>query len=277
MPPIKGVFHSGALIIDQPISEVDLPTLNKVMQSKATGAWNLHLLTAGMELDHFVMYSSMANLIGNSRQAAYSSANGFLNGLAELRRAMGLPGLSVQWGAIADVGVVANDEKLEQFLRYTGLRGLKSSEALDLLKTALARNVTQFGVTLITSWSDWARFETRGGRSPKFTSLVAEDSTSKDNSIRDSLAAELSQMPSDQQHQLLSALIAEIIASVLKADSATIPQQRAINQLGIDSLMATEIQLLLDNNLGVNISILELLGDTSIQSLSKKALRSLLE
>lgn len=275
MPPLKGIFHSGAVIIDQPIDEIDLVTLDKVMQSKAQGAWNLHIATANVDLDHFVMYSSMANLIGNSRQAVYSAANGFLNGLAEYRQRLGLPGLSVQWGAIADVGVVAKDEKLEQFLRYTGLRGLKSDEGLGLLKIALARNTAQFGVTIITNWSDWARFEVRGGKSPKFATLISADTRGKDTSIRDSLSEELQRLDIVEQLELLTALITEIIASVLKADATTIPQQRAINQLGVDSLMATEIQLLLDSNLGVSISILELLGDTSIQALATKTLKSL--
>ncbi len=92
------------------------------------------------------MYSSVANLVGNSRQAIYSAANGFLNGLAHYRRSKGLAALSVNWGAIADVGVVARDEKLEQFLRYTGLRGIGSAEGLSLLQDAIARQVVQFGL-----------------------------------------------------------------------------------------------------------------------------------
>ncbi len=176
LPPLKGIFHSGALIIDQPIAEMDLATFHKVMRSKALGALNLHQLSEQLPLDHFVLYSSVANLVGNSRQSAYSSANGFLNGLAHYRQLRGLAGTSVNWGAIADVGVVAQDEKLEQFLRYTGLRGINSAEGLDLLKQGLARNVAQFGVSVITNWNDWARFETRGGKSPRFAGLIAADS-----------------------------------------------------------------------------------------------------
>jgi acyl carrier protein len=246
------------------------------MQSKALGGWNLHLLTQSLELDHFVLYSSIANLVGNGRQAVYSAANGFLNGLAYLRKVQGLPATSVNWGAIADVGVVAQDEKLEEFLRYTGLRGINSAEALDVLKVGLARNVTQFGVTVISSWADWARFETRGATSPRFASLIAADSQGKDHSMRDVLIGELLQLGSDEQVDLLSSLILEIIASVLKSDPTSIPIEQSIDRLGVDSLMATEIQLLLDSQLGLNISIMELLGDATIRSLAKQSLKSLL-
>lgn len=276
LPPLKGVFHSGALIIDQPIAEIDKDTCHTVMQSKALGGWNLHLLTQSLNLDHFVLYSSIANLVGNGRQAVYSAANGFLNGLAYFRKAQGLPATSVNWGAIADVGVVAQDEKLEEFLRYTGLRGINSAEALDVLKVGLARNVTQFGVTVISSWADWARFETRGATSPRFASLIAADSQGKDNSMRDVLMGELLQLGSDEQVDLLASLILEIIASVLKSDPASIPVEQSIDRFGVDSLMATEIQMLLDSQLGLNISIMELLGDATIRSLAKQSLKSLL-
>jgi NADP-dependent 3-hydroxy acid dehydrogenase YdfG/acyl carrier protein/NADPH:quinone reductase-like Zn-dependent oxidoreductase len=274
-PPLRGVFHSGAEIIDQPLSEIDFETFARVMQSKALGGWNLHQLTQELPLDHFVLYSSVANLVGNSRQAAYSAANGFLNGLAHLRQSLGLPGTSVNWGAISDVGVVAQDEKLEQFLRYTGLRGIESSEGLSLLRSGLARGLAQFGVTMITSWADWARFETRGATSPRFASLIAADSQGQDNSMRDQLLVELSQLDPTEQVELLASLMVEIIASVLKADPSAIPFDKAINQLGVDSLMATEIQMLLDTQLGLSISILELIGDTTVRSLATQSLKNL--
>jgi NADP-dependent 3-hydroxy acid dehydrogenase YdfG/acyl carrier protein len=275
MPPLRGVFHSGALIIDQPINEMDHKTFAKVMRSKALGAWNLHLLTKDRELDCFVLYSSIANLVGNSRQSGYSAANGYLNGLAHMRQLMGLPGTSVNWGAIADVGVVAQDEKLEAFLRYTGLRGIQSSEGLDLLKVGLARQASQFGVTVITSWQDWARFETRGSTSPRFASLIAADSAGKDTSMRDALVAELSKLDPADQVVLLANLIVEIVASVLRSDPANIPIDKAIDSLGVDSLMATEIQMLLDTNLGLSVSILELIGNVTVRTLATQCLKTL--
>ncbi len=275
MPPLKGVIHSGAVILDQPIAEIDENTLKQVMRSKALGAWNLHNATKDLTLDHFVMYSSVANLVGNSRQAIYSAANGFLNGLAYYRRSLGLAGLSVNWGAIRDVGVVARDEKLEQFLRYTGLRGIESREGLELLGQAMAREVTQFGVTIITSWTDWARFETRGSKSPRFATLIANDSAGKDSTMRDALIEELSKLDAADQIELLSTLIGEIIGAVLKLDASSIPFEQSLSQFGVDSLMATEIQMTLDAKLGINVSVLELIGESTIRSISKQAQQSL--
>ncbi len=79
MAPLVGIYHSAAVIIDQMVLEMDLPTFRQVMRNKAMAAWHLHELTKDRALEQFVMYSSVANLVGNSRQAAYSAANGFLN------------------------------------------------------------------------------------------------------------------------------------------------------------------------------------------------------
>lgn len=276
LPPLRGVFHSGAVIEDQPINEIQTDALRRVMRSKAAGAWNLHSATEHCELDHFVMYSSVANLVGNSRQSVYSAANGYLNGLAHQRRLQGKPGLSVCWGAIADVGVVARDEKLEQFLRYTGLRGIESAEGLEVLREAMARGVTQFGVTMITSWADWARFETRGAKSPRFASLIEADSAGQDSSARDALVEELESLSKPDQIELLASLIVEVLAEVLKSDPSAISIDCAISQLGIDSLMATDIQMMLDSKLGLNVPVLQLIGETTTREVAVGALGNLL-
>ena len=275
LPPLKGIIHSAAAIIDQPILEINLNDLSNVMRNKATGAWVLHEETRDLPLDHFILYSSAANLVGNSRQSIYSAANGFLNGLAHMRRQMGLPGMSINWGAISDVGIVARDEKLEQFLRYVGLRGMESSEALSLLKIALARDLVQFGVTIIKSWAEWGRFEIRAGQSSRYQKLIASDATGQDTEARTALIAELSDLASEEQLEVLIVLITDVLASILKTDATQIPPSKPINELGVDSLMATEIQMVLEAKLGLKVAVLEILGDSTIQSLAKSSLGSL--
>lgn len=275
MPPLKGVIHSAAAIIDQPITEINLNDLSTVMRNKATGAWVLHEETRGLPLDHFILYSSAANLVGNSRQSIYSAANGFLNGLAHMRRQAGLPGTSINWGAIADVGIVARDEKLEQFLRYVGLRGMESSEALSLLKICLSRDIVQFGATIIQSWANWGRFEIRAGQSPRYQKLIASDASGGDTEARSALIAELSELEPDEQLEVLVILITDVLATILKTDATQVPRSKPINELGVDSLMATEIQLALETKLGLKVAVLEILGDSTIQSLAKSSYASL--
>ncbi|XZE18095.1 SDR family NAD(P)-dependent oxidoreductase [Pirellulaceae bacterium SH449] len=275
LPPLKGIIHSAAEIIDQPIAEIDLVSLSSVMQNKAEAAWVLHEETQNLSLDHFILYSSAANLVGNSRQSIYSAANGFLNGLAFLRRRMNLPATSINWGAIGDVGIVARDEKLENFLRYVGLSGMDSWEALDYLRLAMVRDVTQIGVLIMKSWADWGRFEVRAGNSPRYQTLIAGDEVGNDSEAKNKLIEELSQLQEDEQLEVLIALITEVLAGVLKADASQINRARPLNELGVDSLMATEIQMTLEQTLGLKVAVLELLGDSTVMSLARSSLASL--
>jgi acyl carrier protein len=272
-PPLRGVFHAAAVIIDQPIAELNPQDLLDVMRSKAESARLLHELTRNMTLDHFVLYSSIANLVGNSRQASYVSANGFIDGLAWRRRAMGLPATSINWGAIADVGVVTRDEKLEQFMRYMGLRGMESAEALNWLERAMLRDVTQLGVTLITNWSEWGRYETLAGQSPRYAELIAADS-SPDADPGAVLRAELAGLPAADRFTVLASLVGSLIADELDIDAEAIPVDRPILDLGVDSLMATEIQALLGRDLGISVSVLEILDDLTIRAIADKALNA---
>ncbi|MGF6574261.1 acyl transferase domain-containing protein/NAD(P)-dependent dehydrogenase (short-subunit alcohol dehydrogenase family)/acyl carrier protein [Paraburkholderia sp. GAS333] len=272
-PPLRGVFHAAAVIIDQPIAELNPQDLLDVMRSKAESARLLHELTREMTLDYFVLYSSIANLVGNSRQASYVAANGFLDGLAWRRRAMGLPAISINWGAIADVGVVTRDAKLEQFMRYMGLRGMESAEALSWLERAMLRDVTQLGVTLITNWSEWSRYETLGGQSLRYAELIAAD-TRPDADPGAVLRAELAEVPAVERFTVLASLVASLIADELETDAEAIPVDRPILDLGVDSLMATEIQALLGRDLGISVSVLEILDDLTIRAIVDKALNA---
>jgi acyl carrier protein len=242
-----------------------------VMSAKAESARLLHEQTREMTLDHFVLYSSIANLVGNSRQASYVSANGFLDGLAWHRRALGLPATSINWGAIADVGVVTRDEKLEQFMRYMGLRGMESTEALRWLERAMLRDFTQLGITLITNWSDWGRYETLGAQSPRYAELIAADANPHADPAA-VLRGELADLPSAERFTVLASLVASLIADELGTAAQAIPVDRPILELGVDSLMATEIQLLLSRDLGIGVSVLEILDDLTIRAIVDRAL-----
>lgn len=275
MQPLKGVFHSAAVFEDKGIEELDLPSLRRVMRAKASSALALHEATSDLPLDHFVCYSSIANSVGNSRQPAYAAANGFLDGLAWQRRANGKPGTSINWGAIADAGIVQENEETEQFLRYIGIRGLSSSEALRHLESAITRQVTQVGIMLMTNWVDWARYETIGSRSLRFAPIIADDleaSGGSNSEVRDQLIADLAEIPDEERLDVLSGLIVQLIANELRTDPSSVSIDRPINELGVDSLMATEIQLLLEKDLGIKISVMDMLGDASARSVANRTL-----
>lgn len=64
------------------------------------------------ELDHFVVFSSIACGRGNIGQTNYGMANSALEKLCEGRRREKLPALAVQWGPIGDVGLLSKTDNL---------------------------------------------------------------------------------------------------------------------------------------------------------------------
>ncbi|HNH48057.1 MAG TPA: SDR family NAD(P)-dependent oxidoreductase, partial [Myxococcota bacterium] len=119
--PLGGVIHAANAYADQPLSELTPATFERALGAKAHGAWILHLATSALDLEGFVLCSSISAQVGNPGQGAYAAANCFLDGLAELRRAAGLPGTSVALGAIGDTGLVARDQGTAVHLRSLGL------------------------------------------------------------------------------------------------------------------------------------------------------------
>jgi NAD(P)-dependent dehydrogenase (short-subunit alcohol dehydrogenase family) len=126
LPPLKGIVHAAMVLDDALLTNLDGERLRKVLAPKILGAWHLHNLTKKLPLDLFVLYSSATTFLGNPGQGNYVAANMYLESLAAMRRAAGLPALCVSWGAISDVGyagAAAADRCRQQCRDRSGVGG----------------------------------------------------------------------------------------------------------------------------------------------------------
>ncbi|MEU4626905.1 type I polyketide synthase, partial [Actinoplanes sp. NPDC023801] len=130
-----GVVHCAGVLDDGVVTSMTGDRLRRVLAPKADAAVHLHELTAGMDLDLFVMFSSIAATLGNAGQANYAAANAFLDGLASLRRGRGLPGTSVGWGLWAEASAMTGQLTGRDVTRLGG--ELTTADGLALFDTVV--------------------------------------------------------------------------------------------------------------------------------------------
>jgi thioesterase domain-containing protein len=132
----------AGILDDGMIASLTQSRVDTVMRAKADAAWNLHQLTQDLDLQAFIMFSSVAASLGSPGQGNYAAANAFLDALAHQRRAAGLPATSVVWGLWAEVSAMTNrlNEDTRANLASAAMSALTTAEGTALLDRAVGRD-----------------------------------------------------------------------------------------------------------------------------------------
>ena len=151
-PPLAAVVHAAGTGRNAAVAETSVAELAVVMAGKVAGAAHLDELTAGADLERFVLYSSAAGTWGSGGEGGYAAANEYLNGLASARRGRGLPATSIGWGPWSGGGLITPGS--EEVLLRRGLPLLNPGPAM-----AAFGQLLDAGESLLTVADvDWARF-----------------------------------------------------------------------------------------------------------------------
>lgn len=245
-PPLRGVFHCAGALDPAPVGRMTWSQVAAVLAAKADGASLLDELTRDEPLDHFVMYASIASLFGSPGQANHSAANAFLDALAHRRASVGLPALSIDWGAWAEVGAAA-DRELHDAVNELGIGVIAPDDGLAVLDQLLDESATHVGISPV----DWSVFRQRfgaGSTPPFFGDVVAATSLVGAEPSRSSnvdLTAKLSDAPPERRAEMLVDFVRDQAARVLAVSSSQVGDRVPLSDLGLDSLMAVELRNLL--------------------------------
>ena len=262
LPPLAGVFHSVGLLSDASLTNQSWDHCQRVLWPKVLGAWHLHRVTQKSDLDFFVLFSSMAGVLGNAGQANHAAANAFLDQLAYHRRARGLAGQSIQWGAWSGLGEAEEHrERISRSLEARGVRWISPDRGINALDHLLRLDPTTAAVTDV----DWPVFlESTGISMPLLKELLPQDkknisvhgngpinrmATLEDLSLEDRLAKLMSFTLEE-----LQLYIQGEVQSVLRLPTEPLTTV-SFHDLGMDSLMAVELRNRLNRALAGDVTV----------------------
>ena len=267
MPPLTGIFHTAAVLDDGPIYTIRPSQFETVMRPKALGAWNLHLATKGMELTCFVMFSSIASVLGSPGQATYVAANAFQDALAHHRRGQGMAAISVNLGAVSEVGMAARHEGVEQYLSRVGVGSFTPERVLNTLGRILSWNPVQIGAADV-DWRLWGGAYPAWAASPRYRHLMpaAGEAEGADGGQRGALC----RLDPAGRHARIREILAELLSEILRLPPEKIDPGLSLLNMGIDSLMAMETQVAIDQRIGMKVSVLELMKGNSMDDLARQ-------
>ncbi|MEW5983053.1 MAG: type I polyketide synthase [Acidobacteriota bacterium] len=253
MPPLRGIVHGAMVLDDAWLRDLTPERLRRVMEPKVAGALHLHNATQYCPLDFFICLSSVSSIIGNPGQASYVAANAFLDAFAHYRRARGLPATTVNLGALAETGVAARQADVQAQLDRSGIRGMRTADALHALDLAVRQAAAQVGVFDV-DWPVWAEQSPLAAASSRFQSVVRRTSTGPARSPRtQELLDTMASLSPRQRQEYVENLAATELAAILKLPVDKVDRTRPVMEQGVDSLMTTELKSRLYTALGVRL------------------------
>ncbi len=258
--PLSGVVHAAGVLDDAVVTSLTPERVDVVLRAKVDAAWNLHELTRDLDVSAFVMFSSMAGLVGSSGQGNYGAANSFLDGLASHRRAHGLPAISLGWGLWDQASAMTGGLDAADLARLgrDGILALPSEEAMELFDTALIVDEPFMAPARI----DLSALRAHAvAVPPMFAELIKAPTRRRvDDSLvaaksKSALAHRLHGLPESEQHAVLLDLVRANIATVLGTTTPeAIDPEKAFQELGFDSLTAVEMRNRLKTATGLALS-----------------------
>ncbi|MFD0660993.1 beta-ketoacyl reductase [Thermocatellispora tengchongensis] len=223
-------------------------------------AWNLHRLTADLDLDAFVLFSTLTAVLGAPEATGRMSAQaGFLHALAAHRRAAGLPAVALAWGPSSG-GSSGPASEPPPDTRPAAVGDLSEDDALALLDLVLEREEDFLVPARLNLGRLRAPAEPGTGREPAPVwrslagSVAAAEPEDDHAEVTEALRRQLAELsPEDQERTLLGLVRAHVAAVLGQGSPEAIEPRRAFSDLGFDSMIAVELRNRLNAATGLKL------------------------
>ncbi|MBL1102637.1 type I polyketide synthase, partial [Streptomyces coffeae] len=270
---VSGVVHAAGVLDDGVIGGLSAERVGAVLRPKVDAAWHLHELVG--EVSAFVVFSSAAGVLGSAGQGGYAAANAFLNALVEYRRGLGLPGVSLAWGAWdLPTGMTGEltDLDRERMIR-SGFPPVSVEQGVAWFDAAVGSEEA----VVVPMRLDFTVIRGRGEVLPLLRGLIrTRRSAGGAGAASAGLTQRLSELDEAGRRALLLEVVRGQVAKVLGHDSpAVVDPARAFRDLGFDSLMAVELRNALSAVTGLRLPATLVFDYPTVQVLADHLLEEL--
>ncbi|KAI9037690.1 type I polyketide synthase [Aspergillus affinis] len=296
--PIAGVLHLALVLKDEPLLEMSFDSWTAATEAKVQGTWNLHHALKDQPLEFFVLLSSIYGVQGNPKQANYAAASTFLDSFVQFRQRQGLPASVIDLGVMEDIGFVSQHPTILENLRRAGARLIRENDFLGSLQLAIraSSEAPPAPPSLSSTYVNPAQFVVGLGQHPPDarglglkTEVVsqggehAQDAPGDDGDTLRRFVESAKRDPSALDDE---AAVAEFFAShvaeclktlLIFSDNSNLDLNLGLAELGVDSLIAIELQTWWIQNFAAHVTILELTTSDSIIELGKLARSRMLD
>jgi len=273
LTPLKGIIHAAGVIDDGILAQQNWERFEKVMAPKISGAWFLHHFTKDMDLDFFVLFSSMAAILGSGGQGNYAAANAYLDALASHRRSIGLPALSINWGAWSETGMAADLENRNwDYFDTIGIAPLTNAQGLSVLKRLIsAKSTEEAQIAVIEAdWQKLSKSNPAVGNMPLIQHLtISGTKTSQLTKKAAPIKERISIIEPSERMEVLRNWITMHVSNLMGFEPAALNLEKSIINLGFDSLMAVQLKNAIESDVGVAISVGKILEGPSVLQLTE--------
>lgn len=268
---IKGIFHAAGVLSDSGVLNFEREAFLKVLPPKIAGSFNLSKISGEIKPDFIVNFSSVAATIGNPGQANYAAANMFMDAVGQWANKDNPRMITINWGLWA-TGMAARNEAIS----IPGAGTIEPQYGLRILENALTHKRFHLIITPV-SWPEFlAPFPE--DRIPRLYLRFKDQRKAARGGGRDAITPEMLAPLSDEERMdMMVNYLKTKIAKVLSVPPGKLEDDKPLNSLGLDSLMAIELKNSVETSLGTQLAIATLLKGPSIRDLAVNMLEQLLD
>jgi acyl transferase domain-containing protein/NADPH:quinone reductase-like Zn-dependent oxidoreductase/SAM-dependent methyltransferase/acyl carrier protein len=245
-PALGGIIHSAGVLQDGAITRQTWPRMHDVLHPKISGAWNLHRASLDLPLDLFICYSSASAILGWPGQASHAAANTYLDALVHHRRALGLSGLSINWGAWSDIGAAA---AIADRLANFGVEPITPKHGLAALERLILSGVSQ-AAAVNMNWERFLASQRPASEQTPFSGMPRHPAAARPASPTRFAGATANPTPPDwtglgpaERRRGAESLIRTELIKVLGLEAeAVLDPYQGLRDLGLDSLMSVDLR-----------------------------------